>query len=251
MERPDGRRWDELRPVTITRHYTRFAEGAVLIEMGDTRVVCTATVDAQVPLFLRGKAQGWITAEYGMLPRSTQERNQREAARGRPGGRTLEIQRLIGRSLRATVDLEALGERTIIIDCDVLQADGGTRTAAITGSFVALTDACAWLLDRGELKRWPLRDLVVAVSVGMVGGQACLDLSYPEDAAARVDMNAVLTGSGQLVEIQGTGELAPFSREELNLLLDLAQKGASALVTKQKEALGPELAGRCAGGVVA
>jgi len=235
--RPSGRKPDELRTVRITRQFTRHAEGSVLVEFGETRVLCTASVEESVPGFLRGKGQGWVTAEYGMLPRATHTRTAREAAKGKQSGRTQEIQRLIGRSLRAITDLTALGERQITLDCDVLQADGGTRTAAITGACVALHDAVNHLLAAGELTQNPLRDFVAAVSVGIVGGAAVLDLDYPEDSSCDTDMNVVMTGSGGIVEVQGTAEGPPFSRAELDVLLQLAQDGIARLVAAQKAAL--------------
>lgn len=238
MTRIDGRGPDELRPVRILRHYNKYAEGSVLIEMGDTRVICTASVDDKVPPFLKGTGKGWVTAEYGMLPRATEVRTLREAAKGRQGGRTLEIQRLIGRSLRAVVDLQALGERTIQLDCDVIQADGGTRTASITGAFVALTDACQRLVQSGVLSALPIKDFVAAVSVGMVDGEPCLDLCFAEDSGAAVDMNVVMTGGGRFVEVQGTGEEATFGRDDMDRLLGLAEKGIAELVRYQKEVLG-------------
>ncbi|MDV2504499.1 MAG: ribonuclease PH [bacterium] len=237
--RPDGRRSDQTRPVTITTDYVDPAEGSVLIELGTTRVICTATVEEKIPPWMRsrGVSGGWVTAEYGMLPRSTPERMVRESVRGRLQGRTQEIQRLIGRGLRAVVDLKALGERTIWCDCDVIQADGGTRTAAITGAFVALALAVQRLVEAGTLKELPLRDFVAAVSVGMVNGRALLDLSYVEDVGADVDMNVVMTGAGTLVEVQGTAEGSPFSRSELDRLIDLAERGISRLVRVQSKAL--------------
>lgn len=228
---------DALREVRITRHYTRHAEGSVLIEFGDTKVICTASVDESVPPFLRGTGKGWVTAEYGMLPRSTHSRMRREAASGKQSGRTQEIQRLIGRSLRAVVDLEKLGERQIQIDCDVIQADGGTRTASITGAFIALSDAITALMAAGKLAANPLRDHIAAISVGIVGGVPLLDLDYPEDSACETDMNVVMTGSGQFVEVQGTAEGVPFSRDEMNALLALAEKGINELVNLQKQSL--------------
>src|SRR5574341_367884 len=213
MARPDGRRLDELRPVKITRHYLKYAEGSVLLELGDTRVVCSASGEERVPQWLRGAGRGWITAEYGMLPRATHDRTPREI--GRPSGRTQEIQRLVGRSLRAAVDLDKLGERTIWIDCDVIQADGGTRTAAITGAFVALVDALHVLRKTGALGWWPLREVVAATSVGIVEGETVLDLNFQEASRARVDMNVVMTESGRLVEVQGTAEGLPFTRDEM------------------------------------
>ena len=236
--RPSGRKADELRPVRITRGYTRHAEGSVLIEFGDTRVLCTATIEDKVPAFLKGQGKGWLTAEYGMLPRSTNTRMQREAAAGKQSGRTLEIQRLIGRSLRAVASLGALGERTIQIDCDVLQADGGTRTASITGAYVALHDAVRTLTDKGALAASPLADLVAAVSVGMVQGVALLGLDYTEDSACETDMNVVMTGSGGLVEVQGTAEGKAFSRAELDAMVDLAATGIRQLIAAQRAALG-------------
>ncbi len=236
--RPSQRNPDQLRTIAISRNYTRHAEGSVLIECGDTKVICTASIDEKVPPFLRGKGQGWTTAEYGMLPRSTNTRIDREAARGKQTGRTQEIQRLIGRSLRAVIDLTALGERTIQIDCDVIQADGGTRTASITGAYVALHDAVSFLLREGKLQASPLRDFVAAVSVGVYQGVPVLDLDYVEDSDCDTDMNVVMTGSGGFVEIQGTAEGAPFSRTEMDAMLGLAQSGIAQLVTKQKAALG-------------
>ncbi len=239
MSRPSGRAADQLRPVAITRHFTRHAEGSVLVSFGDTRVICTASVESGVPRFLRGSGQGWITAEYGMLPRSTGTRMDREAAKGKQGGRTVEIQRLIGRSLRAGIDLAALGENTITIDCDVIQADGGTRTAAITGAGVALADALAAMAERGLLAAGakPLKQLVAAVSVGIYEGRPVLDLDYAEDSKAETDMNVVMTESGGFIEIQGTAEGEPFAGAELEEMLALARKGVMALVGKQREAL--------------
>ena len=236
--RPSGRKPDELRAVRIERGYTRHAEGSVLVEFGDTRVLCTASVEERVPPFLRDSGRGWVTAEYGMLPRSTNTRTEREAARGKQSGRTQEIQRLIGRALRAAVDLTAVGARTIQVDCDVLQADGGTRTAAITGAFVALHDAFTWLQARSLLARSPLRDFVAAVSVGIHQGTAVLDLDYAEDSACGCDMNVVMTGAGNFVEVQGTAEGETFSRREMDALLMLAQRGIAELVARQKRALG-------------
>ena len=236
--RANGRQPDQLRPVTLTRHYTRHAEGSVLVAFGDTQVLCTATVEIGVPRWLKGKGEGWITAEYGMLPRSTHTRNGREASRGKQGGRTLEIQRLIGRSLRAMVDLRKLGENTITIDCDVLQADGGTRTAAITGAAVALVDALSWMLKQKLIKEDPLTGLVAAISVGIVKGVPVLDLEYTEDSACDTDMNVVMTQQGGLIEIQGTAEGKPFSRDETTALLDLAEGGIRTLVAEQQRALG-------------
>ncbi|WP_283147948.1 ribonuclease PH [Silvimonas soli] len=235
--RPSNRRPDQLREVRLTRNYTRHAEGSVLVEFGDTKVICTATVEESVPSFLKGKGQGWVTAEYGMLPRSTNSRMRREAAQGKQSGRTQEIQRLIGRSLRAVVDLEKLGERQILVDCDVIQADGGTRTASITGAFVAVTDAINGLIAAGKLTESPLRDHIAAISVGVFGDTPVLDLDYPEDSACETDMNVVMTGKGEFVEIQGTAEGVPFSRAEMNALLDLAEKGIRELIVLQKTAL--------------
>ena len=235
--RPSGRQPDQLRAVRITRGYTRHAEGSVLIECGDTRVICTATVIDRQPPHLKGTAQGWVTAEYGMLPRSTGTRIDREAARGKQSGRTQEIQRLIGRALRAVVDLKRIGERTIHLDCDVIQADGGTRTAAITGAFVALHDAVGTLLQRKTIAATPVRDFVAAVSVGVFEGVPVLDLDYAEDSRCDTDMNVVMTGAGGLVEVQGTAEGAPFSRAEMDAMLELAGKGIAQLVAAQKAAL--------------
>ena len=234
--RPSQRQSDELRPLSLTRGYTAHAEGSVLIQVGQTRVLCTASVETSVPPFLRGKGQGWVTAEYGMLPRATHTRSAREAAKGKQTGRTQEIQRLIGRSLRAVTDLAALGERQITLDCDVLQADGGTRCAAITGAWVALHDACAKLVADGVLPSNPLRDHVAAISVGIVDGQPVLDLDYAEDSNCDTDMNVIMTGSGGIVEIQGTAEGTPFSRDELNALVNLADAGIRDLVAAQKQA---------------
>jgi ribonuclease PH len=235
--RANGRRPDELRPVRIQRHFTRHAEGSVLVEFGDTRVLCTASVEERVPPFLKDSGRGWVTAEYGMLPRATNTRTDREAARGKQSGRTQEIQRLIGRALRAVVDLASLGQRTVHIDCDVLQADGGTRTAAITGSFVALHDAVDWLILKKLLPASPIREHVAAVSVGMFKGAPLLDLDYSEDSACGCDMNVVMTGAGRFVEVQGTAEGEAFSRAELDALLGLAARGVSQLVEHQKRAL--------------
>ena len=236
--RPSGRAPDQLRDVRIERQFTKHAEGSVLISFGDTRVLCTASVDNRVPGFLRGKGEGWVTAEYGMLPRSTNERMNREAASGKQGGRTLEIQRLIGRSLRACVDRRALGERAITLDCDVLQADGGTRTAAITGAYVALCDAIALLRKRGDLTRDPILGAVAAISVGIYQGQPVLDLDYAEDSNCDTDMNVVMNDGGGFIELQGTAEGHAFRREELDALLALAQKGIAELVAMQRIALG-------------
>jgi ribonuclease PH len=236
--RPSGRRPDELRPIRITRGYTKHAEGSVLVEFGDTRVVCTASVDERVPPFLKDKGQGWVTAEYGMLPRATSTRTDREAARGRQSGRTLEIQRLIGRSLRAVTDLARLGARTIQVDCDVLQADGGTRTASITGGFVALHDAVSTLAARGLIAASPIRDFVAAVSVGVYRGVPILDLDYAEDSGCDTDMNVVMTGAGGFVELQGTAEGAPFTRAQMDALVSLAERGIRELIAIQRSALG-------------
>jgi len=235
--RPSGRAPDALRAVTIERRYTKHAEGSVLIGMGDTRVLCTASVEERLPPWLRGKGEGWVTAEYGMLPRATSERTQREAARGGQGGRTMEIQRLIGRSLRACVDRVALGERVITLDCDVLQADGGTRTAAITGAYVALVDAVNALIQRGALKRNPIHGAVAAISVGVYQGVPVLDLDYAEDSRCDTDMNVVMNDGGGFIELQGTAEGHAFRREELDALLALAQKGIGELVEAQRAAL--------------
>jgi ribonuclease PH len=235
-QRPSGRAADQLRDVRITRHYTKYAEGSVLVEFGDTKVLCTASVSESVPPFLRDKGQGWLTAEYGMLPRATHTRSDREAARGKQTGRTQEIQRLIGRAMRAVFDLEALGARTINLDCDVLQADGGTRTASITGAFVAAHDAVSKLLATGRIERSPITDYVAAISVGVYEGLPVLDLDYDEDSQCDTDMNVVMTGKGGMVEVQGTAEGTPFSRAELNALLDLAQGGIHSLIEKQKAA---------------
>jgi len=235
--RPSGRAPDALRALTIERRYTKHAEGSVLIGMGDTRVLCTASVEERVPPWLRGKGEGWVTAEYGMLPRATSERTQREAARGGQGGRTMEIQRLIGRSLRACVDRAALGERVITLDCDVLQADGGTRCASITGAYVALVDAVNGLIQRGALKRNPIHGAVAAVSVGVYQGVPVLDLDYAEDSRCDTDMNVVMNDGGGFIELQGTAEGHAFRREELDALLALAQKGIGELIEAQREAL--------------
>jgi|ERR1700674_285383 ribonuclease PH len=237
MPRLNQRQADQLRDIRITRSYTRHAEGSVLIECGDTKVICTASVEDKVPGFLKGRGQGWVTAEYGMLPRSTHTRVDREAAKGKQSGRTQEIQRLIGRSVRAVMDMTQLGERTIQLDCDVIQADGGTRTASITGSFVALHDAVSGLVRDGRLSTSPLRDQVAAVSVGICDGVPVLDLDYAEDSACATDMNVVMTGSGGFVEVQGTAERASFSRFELDVLLELAGKGIRQLVQMQRAAL--------------
>ena len=238
QSRPSQRAANQLRPVEIIRNYTKHAEGSVLVKFGDTHVLCTASVEEKVPGFLRGKNQGWVTAEYGMLPRSTGSRMDREASKGKQSGRTQEIQRLIGRSLRAIIDLGKLGERSIQIDCDVIQADGGTRTASITGAYVALHDAISLLLKKGLIKESPLKDSVAAISVGIYKGSPVLDLDYIEDSDCDTDMNVVMTGSGGFVEIQGTAEGEPFTRDEMNNILDLAQAGITELIQMQKIALG-------------
>jgi ribonuclease PH len=235
--RPSGRKPDELRPVSFARGFTRHAEGSCLVRFGDTHVLCTASLEEKVPPWLKGGGKGWVTAEYGMLPRATHERTRREAASGKQSGRTQEIQRLVGRSLRAVVDLVALGERQITLDCDVLQADGGTRTAAITGSWVALFDCLKWMEQRAMFKAWPLKDHVAAISCGIHGGVPVLDLDYPEDSSAATDANFVMTGQGGIVEIQGTAEGEPFSEATLAELLALAKKGIGELVAKQKAAI--------------
>lgn len=235
--RPSGRAPDELRQTRIQRNYTRHAEGSVLISCGDTRVLCTASIEDRVPMFLRGKGEGWVTAEYGMLPRSTGSRMAREAARGKQGGRTLEIQRLIGRSLRAVIDRAALGERTVTLDCDVIQADGGTRTASITGAYVALADAVHWLMNKGAIEKDPIHGQVAAVSVGIYRDTPVLDLDYMEDSAAETDMNVVMNDGGAFIELQGTAEGHAFRRDELDTMLDLADKGIRELMAFQEEAL--------------
>jgi ribonuclease PH len=240
--RSDGRTPDQMRPVVITPNFTKHAEGSVLIDVGDTRVICTASVQEKVPPFLYKTGRGWVTAEYGMLPRATTERTEREASKGKQGGRTMEIQRLIGRSLRAAINPEFLGERTVWIDCDVLQADGGTRTASITGSFVALALALSRLYLDGQIVSWPVSAFVAAVSVGMLGGVPTLDLNYEEDSKAGVDMNVVATDKGRFVELQGTGETATFTEDEMNGMLALAKSGISALIEKQREILSAVLA---------
>ncbi|WP_043307660.1 ribonuclease PH [Pseudomonas sp. ML96] len=237
MKRPSGRASTQLRSVRITRNYTKHAEGSVLVEFGDTKVICTASIESGVPRFLKGQGQGWLTAEYGMLPRATGDRNQREASKGKQGGRTLEIQRLIGRSLRAALDMSKLGENTIYIDCDVIQADGGTRTASITGAMVAVADALKVLKKRGGLKGEPLKQMVAAVSVGIYQGEPVLDLDYLEDSAAETDLNVVMTDGGGFIEIQGTAEGAPFQPEELNAMLALAQQGMRELFELQRASL--------------
>jgi ribonuclease PH len=243
MARIDGRAADQLRPVKITRNYIKHAEGSVLIEIGDTKVICTATVDEKVPPFLKGQGKGWVTAEYAMLPRSAPARIIRESTKGKIGGRTHEIQRLVGRSLRAVVNQEALGERTIMIDCDVIQADGGTRTASITGAFVALIDALGVLLERRVISTIPVTEFLAAVSVGKIGEKILLDLAYTEDSRAEVDMNVVMTEAGKFIEVQGTAEGTPFSREEFDKLLESAQNGIYELIAIQKAVLG-ELAAK-------
>ncbi|HEY2629151.1 MAG TPA: ribonuclease PH [Usitatibacter sp.] len=237
MQRSFNRMAGDLRPVRFQRRFTRHAEGSVLVEIGHTQVLCTASVEEKVPPFLKGKGQGWVTAEYGMLPRATNTRGTREAASGKQSGRTHEIQRLIGRSLRAIIDLTVLGERQVSIDCDVLQADGGTRCASITGAMVALADACSWLRDKQLLAADPLRDFVAAVSVGIVDGMPVLDLDYAEDSNCDTDMNVVMTGAGHFVEVQGTAEGTPFTREQLSKLMDLASGGISKLIELQRKSL--------------
>ncbi|WP_442603420.1 ribonuclease PH [Paenibacillus sp. KN14-4R] len=239
--RIDGRVPNQLREMKITPHYNKHAEGSVLIEVGDTKVICTATIEERVPPFMKNQGRGWVTAEYSMLPRATQTRNQREANKGKLGGRTMEIQRLIGRALRSVVILEKLGERTITLDCDVIQADGGTRTTSITGAFVAMAMAMHKLVKDGKLSIIPISDYLGSVSVGIVEEQTYLDLKYEEDSTAKVDMNVVMTGQGNFVEVQGTGEDAPFSREELDSLLAMAEKGIHEMIEKQKEVLGSEV----------
>lgn len=237
--RNDGRQPNELRQAILQLGASKYAEGSVWIEMGDTKVLCTATVEERVPPFMKGQGKGWITAEYAMLPRATQTRNQREAARGKLTGRTMEIQRLIGRALRSVVNLQALGERTITLDCDVIQADGGTRTTSITGAFVAMALAVHKLSQNINFQAYPITDYLASVSVGVIGGKPVLDLNYEEDSKAKVDMNVVMTGNGQFVEVQGTGEDAPFSRAELDALLGLAEHGIQELIAKQQQLLGP------------
>lgn len=235
--RPSGRATDQMRNVKFTRNYTKHAEGSVLVEFGDTKVLCTATVDDRTPPWLRGKGKGWVTAEYGMLPRSTNSRMGREAARGKQSGRTQEIQRLIGRSLRAVVDMEALGERQIVVDCDVIQADGGTRTASISGGYVALVDAIQTLIDNNVIKKSPLIGQLASVSVGIFEGKPVLDLDYPEDSNAETDMNVVMTDAGHFIEVQGTAEGHAFTREEMNEMLALAEKGITEIITEQNNVL--------------
>ncbi|CAM4435938.1 ribonuclease PH [Paenibacillus phoenicis] len=237
--RSNGRQADERRPMNLTVNVNKYAEGSVYIEVGDTKVLCTATVEEKVPMFMKGQGKGWVTAEYSMLPRATQTRNQRESARGKLSGRTMEIQRLIARALRSVVDLQALGERSITIDCDVLQADGGTRTTSITGAFVALALAMHKIAQKHALPKFPITDFLASVSVGIVGEDTLLDLNYEEDSKAKVDMNVVMTGNGQFVEVQGTGEENPFSRAELDHMLELAEKGIREMIEQQREALGP------------
>ena len=233
-----NRQYDQLRPVEIERNYTKYAEGSVLISTGDTKVICTASVEDSIPYFLRGQNQGWLTAEYSMLPRATQNRTIRAAAKGKIGGRTKEIQRLIGRSLRAVVNLDKLGERTIWVDCDVIQADGGTRTASITGAFVALIDSINYLLETEKIKESPVEEFIAATSIGIVNDKALLDLKYQEDSQAQVDLNLVMTESGRLIEVQGTAEETPYTRKQLNRMLDLGERGIKELIKIQKEALG-------------
>ncbi|MHA0857032.1 ribonuclease PH [Paenibacillus sp. CMAA1364] len=237
--RSNGRNNDQLRNINITTNVNKYAEGSVYIEMGDTKILCTATVDEKVPPFLKGQGKGWVTAEYSMLPRATHTRNQREANRGKLTGRTMEIQRLIGRALRSVVNLNALGERTITLDCDVIQADGGTRTTSITGSFIALCLAVNKISQQHKLPVFPIEDFLASVSVGVVGGQTLLDLNYEEDSKAKVDMNLVMTGKGQFVELQGTGEESPFSRQELDEMLLIGEQGIKDIITRQQEVLGP------------
>lgn len=244
--RNDSREPNQLRSVSITTNVNKHAEGSVLIEVGDTKVICTASIEERVPPFMKGQGKGWITAEYSMLPRATHSRNQRESARGKLTGRTMEIQRLIGRALRSIVDLSALGERTITLDCDVIQADGGTRTTSITGAFVALALAVHHISKTVSFNKYPIRDFLASVSVGVIQERALLDLNYEEDSKAKVDMNVVMTGQGKFVEVQGTGEDAPFSREELNELLALGEAGIAELIEKQREVLG-EIAARIGG----
>ena len=236
--RVDGRRKDQLRPVKITRNFIKHAEGSVLIEMGDTKVICTASVEEKVPPFLKGKGTGWVTAEYSMLPRATHDRSPREAVKGKQGGRTLEIQRLVGRSLRAVTDMTQLGERSIWIDCDVIQADGGTRTASITGSFIALADALTTLKTHGVIKKRPLSDYLAAISIGIVGGEILVDLAYSEDSMAEVDMNLVMTGKGQFVEIQGTAEKTPFAKQDMDGFLAQGWSAIQTLTALQRDLIG-------------
>ncbi|MEW6696637.1 MAG: ribonuclease PH [Bacillota bacterium] len=244
MERVDGRKPGQIRPVIMTPNYNKYAEGSVLIEVGDTRVICTATVEERVPPFLKGLGKGWVTAEYAMIPRATGTRTIREAAKGKLGGRTMEIQRLIGRALRSVVNLEALGERTVTLDCDVIQADGGTRTASITGAYTAMILALNKLAEQGMLEKIPVYDFIAATSAGIVNGVPVIDLCYVEDSAAEVDMNVVMTGAGRFVEVQGTGEEATFSRDEMNQLLDLATAGIQELINIQRQVLGERVSAR-------
>ena len=236
--RSDGRRVDEIRAVKVTRPFTKYAEGSVLMEMGETKVICTASIEEKVPPFLREKGQGWVTAEYSMLPRSTHDRMPREASRGKQGGRTLEIQRLVGRALRAVTDMTKLGERTIWIDCDVIQADGGTRTASITGSFIALADAVKTLQDKNLIQQQPLKDYLAAISVGKVKNDILVDLTYDEDSTAEVDLNLVMTGDGRMVEVQGTAETEPFGKQDLDAFLNFGWTGIQTLIKRQKELVG-------------
>ncbi|MBL8071834.1 MAG: ribonuclease PH [Nitrospira sp.] len=238
LGRIDGRRRDQIRPVKVTRNFTKHAEGSVLIEMGDTKVICTASIEEKVPPFLKGKGAGWVTAEYAMLPRATHDRSPRESVKGKQGGRTLEIQRLVGRALRAVIDTSRLGERTIWIDCDVIQADGGTRTASITGSFIALADAVGVLKKKDLIKVNPLTDYLAAISIGKVGGQVMVDLAYEEDSHAEVDLNLVMTGAGQYVEVQGTAEKTPFNKKDMDEFLDLGWGAIRELVDLQKSLIG-------------
>ncbi|CBK41598.1 Ribonuclease PH [Nitrospira defluvii] len=238
LGRIDGRRRDQIRPVKVTRNFTKHAEGSVLIEMGDTKVICTASIEEKVPPFLKGKGAGWVTAEYAMLPRATHDRSPRESVKGKQGGRTLEIQRLVGRALRAVIDTGRLGERTIWIDCDVIQADGGTRTASITGSFIALADAVGVLRKKDLIKVNPLTDYLAAISIGKVGGQVMVDLAYEEDSHAEVDLNLVMTGAGQYVEVQGTAEKTPFNKKDMDEFLDLGWGAIRELVDLQKSLIG-------------
>ena len=238
LGRIDGRRRDQIRPVKVTRNFTKHAEGSVLIEMGDTKVICTASIEEKVPPFLKGKGAGWVTAEYAMLPRATHDRSPRESVKGKQGGRTLEIQRLVGRALRAVIDTGRLGERTIWIDCDVIQADGGTRTASITGSFIALADAVGVLKKKDLIKVNPLTDYLAAISIGKVGGQVMVDLAYEEDSHAEVDLNLVMTGAGQYVEVQGTAEKTPFNKKDMDAFLDLGWGAIRELVDLQKSLIG-------------
>ena len=238
LGRIDGRRRDQIRPVKVTRNFTKHAEGSVLIEMGDTKVICTASIEEKVPPFLKGKGAGWVTAEYAMLPRATHDRSPRESVKGKQGGRTLEIQRLVGRALRAVIDTGRLGDRTIWIDCDVIQADGGTRTASITGSFIALADAVGVLRKKDLIKVNPLTDYLAAISIGKVGGQVMVDLAYEEDSHAEVDLNLVMTGAGQYVEVQGTAEKTPFNKKDMDEFLDLGWGAIRELVDLQKSLIG-------------